>query len=193
MKLGFGVRLRARCRRTLATLATAGLLSGCAGPGRSDFEATLAADPSATAALGRWCARRQIATPPRITAAPIAGRPATEPADLRQLLGVPAEIPLGYRHVRLSCGKTGLSEAHNWYVPARLTAAMNAALATTDTPFGTVAAPLHFTRERLRSERGRGAGCPPGTILTHRARLRLPTGDALALVVECYTRANLKR
>jgi hypothetical protein len=40
-----------------------------------------------------------------------------------------------------------LSEAENWYVPARLTEAMNRALQTTTTPFGRVVAPLEPYRE----------------------------------------------
>lgn len=166
-------------------------LAACTTPHLAAFEQTLAADPSATAALGQWCAARAIAVPPRITAAPAPGANAPEPVDARALLGVTGTQPLGYRHVRLSCGGAVLSQAHNWYVPARLTPEMNAALATSDTPFGQVAAPLRFSRERLSATRGRGPGCPAGTVLTHRALLRLPDGRSLALVVECYTRANL--
>ena len=51
---------------------------------------------------------------------------------------------------------------------------------------------LNFRRERLDSTRGRTAPCPAGTILSHRALLRLQDGTPLALVVECYTRANLR-
>jgi hypothetical protein len=47
-----------------------------------------------------------------------------------------------YRHVRLRCGTRVLSEADNWYVPARLTPDMNRTLETTDAPFGRVVAPL---------------------------------------------------
>ena len=104
---------------------------------------------------------------------------------------MPADAQLGYRHVRLACGTNVLSEAHNWYVPGRLTPAMNAALAATTIPFGKVAAPLGFRRERLDSKRGARPECPRGTILSHRALLRLPDGRPLALLVECYTRANL--
>ncbi|MFM6832719.1 MAG: hypothetical protein ACKOVA_20640, partial [Novosphingobium sp.] len=93
--------------------------------------------------------------------------------------------------VRLTCGDTVLSVAHNWYVPARLTPEMNRTLETTDAPFGKVVAPLGFRRERLASRRGRMAECPEGTILSHRAVLRLLDGRAISLVVECYTRANL--
>jgi hypothetical protein len=118
-------------------------------------------------------------------------RPAT-PA-IRRLLGVTAGEALAYRHVRLTCGTRVLSVAHNWYVPGRVTPAMNHALAATDRPFGKVVALLRFTRERLASRRGAAAGCPKDTVLSHRALLRLPDGRPLSLVVECYTPANLAR
>jgi hypothetical protein len=165
-------------------------LGGCASPELPAFERTLAARDSATAALGEWCAARHLAEPARISASPVHDADAVAPADLRALLG--ADGPVGYRHVRLACGGVVLSEAHNWYVPGRLTSAMNATLAASDTPFGKVVAPLHFTREPLDSRRGRGPDCPVGTVLSHRALLRLPDGAPLALVVECYTSANLR-
>jgi hypothetical protein len=68
---------------------------------------------------------------------------------------------------------------------------MNAALRDGDIPFGKVAASLHFRREPLPTIAGRGENCPGGTISTHRARLVLPDGRALAFVIECYTAANL--
>lgn len=85
-----------------------------------------------------------------------------------------------------------MSEAWNWYVPARLPPAMNAVLENGDTPFGKVIAPLGFSRQRLASKRGAAAGCPPGTVMSHRAVLRLPDGKPVSLVTECYTRANLR-
>ncbi len=161
------------------------------------FERTLAAQDSATAALGKWCALRHLASPARITAAPVHDTDAPPPAKLRAYLGAGTDAPIGYRHVRLSCGAPPaptivLSEAHNWYLPRRLTAAMNATLATSDTPFGRVVAALHFTRQPLDSRRGRAPGCPAQTVLSHRALLRLADGQPLALVVECYTAANLQ-
>lgn len=178
--------------RALAAVAGAGLLAACANPVLPRFEATLTANDSATAALEQWCAARAIAMPARITASVVDGGPG-EPEDARALLGLGAGEPLGFRHVRLDCGGTVLSEAYNWYDPARLTAEMNATLATTRTPFGKVAAPLGFTRERLASVRGAKLGCPAGSVVSHRALLRLADGRGLALLVECYTRANLGR
>ena len=153
------------------------------------FEAALAAQPSATKALQQWCTHLTGAESEPILATSVVGQDAPAPHDLHSLLQTDA--PLGYRHVRLECSVGTLSEAHNWFVPARLTPEMNATLATTNTPFGKVVAPLHFTREPLASQRGRGPGCPTHTILTHRALLRLPDGTPLALVVECYSALNL--
>lgn len=109
-----------------------------------------------------------------------------EPADLRQALAIASSESVRLRHVRLTCGSVVLSEATNWYVPARLTPEMNAVLDSTTRPFGAVAAPLGFRRERLASLRGALPGCPPRTVLSHRARLILPDGRPLALLLECY-------
>lgn len=117
--------------------------------------------------------------------------PVPAPAAVRAALGVAGDTPLGFRHVRLACGRHVLSDARNWFVPARLTPAMVETLATTDTPFGTVVAPLRFTRERLAQRRGALPECPARTVLSHRAVLRRPDGAAISLVVECYTRATL--
>ncbi|MBS0255878.1 MAG: hypothetical protein JSS36_11905 [Proteobacteria bacterium] len=154
------------------------------------FEALLASHDSATRALAEWCAERHLAPEPRITARLVRGADLAPPPDLARLLGVRRGTRIGYRHVVLSCGSQPLSEAHNWYVPARLTPAMNRALDTSDTPFGLVAMPLGFRREALGRERA-VTSCPAGAVANHRARLLLPDGRPLALVVECYTAANL--
>ncbi|MDP9056474.1 MAG: hypothetical protein M3N34_03975 [Pseudomonadota bacterium] len=182
--------------RAITLITSLAMLSGCTISPLPAFEKTLAAQDSATAALGQWCAARHIAditaSSGRITASPVRNADAPPPADLRQLLDAGAGPAVGYRHVRLSCGGVVLSEAHNWYLPSRITPAMNDALATSDTPFGKIVAPLHFTRQALDSWRGRAPACPSDTVLSHRALLRLPDGRPLALVVECYTAANLR-
>ncbi|NBC35051.1 hypothetical protein GTZ99_00595 [Novosphingobium sp. FSY-8] len=147
------------------------------------LEAALNAQDSATAVLTARCASGAI------TATPVRGEDALPAPDLNDTLSMAETDEPGYRHVRLSCGGVVLSQAHNWYVPARLTPEMNAALATTDTPFGKVAAPLLFQRQRLNTQRGAAPGCPTDTVLSQRALLRLPDGRPLALVVECYTPA----
>lgn len=123
----------------------------------------------------------------------MADRAAREPASaaIRSALGVGPDEPVMFRHVQLLCGTAVLSDAKNWYVPSRLAPAMNAALETTETPFGTVVRPLGFRRERLASRRGRAAECPAGTVLSHKALLRLADERAISLVAECYTSANL--
>jgi len=178
------------------TLAVGSLaLSGCV-DARGErvldaFEANLAGHASATEALRVWCGQRGIAAADRITARFVRGADAPEPPGLRDALGVTTGEPIGYRHVRLTCGDIVLSQAHNWFVPARLTAEMNRRLAETDVPFGKVAGALGFTREPIASARHGDPACPTGAISTHRALLRLPDGRGLALVVECYTEANL--
>jgi len=179
--------------RAIAALMTLAMISACTTSPLPAFEQTLAAQDSATATLGQWCAARHLASPALITASPVRDVDAPPPGDLQQLLASDSEPTIGYRHVRLSCGPVVLSEAHNWYLPSRLTPAMNAALAASDTPFGKVVAPLHFTRQRLDPRRGRAPACPADTVLSHRALLRLPDGHPLALVMECYTAANLRQ
>jgi hypothetical protein len=163
----------------------------------SEFEGLLAANASATAALEQWCARRALAPTAQVRATLVGGGPDAGPADLRatlrQALGAGPDEPLSFRHVQLDCGGVVLSEAFNWYLPTRLAAGMNDLLETTRTPFGKVVAPLGYQRELIEARRGSAGGCPPGVILSHRAMLRLPDGRPLALLVECYTRANLGR
>lgn len=156
------------------------------------FEATLAVHDSATQALTEWCEARGIANPAQIVAHPVSGKPTAPPKGLRRLLGVGPREPLGYRHVELSCGNHVLSSAHNWYVPGRLTAEMNTALAATTVPFGKIAAPLSYRRVPLQILSRPPRGCPANTISAHRALLRLPDGRALAYVLECYSSDNLR-
>jgi hypothetical protein len=156
-----------------------------------DLADTLAAQESATAALTEWCAARRIAAPPVITARQVKAEIAAPSPAMRSLLAAGPDEPIRYRHVELRCGATVLSVAENWYVPARLTPGMNAALDNSDAPFGRVAAPLHFTRQRLESQRGQSENCPAGTILSNQALLKLPDDRPISAVTECYTAANL--
>lgn len=168
-------------------------LLGACSPGLNRLETTLAANDSATAALSEWCAVRKIAEPPQIRAVLDPAAPETPSAATLAALRVGPGDSIAFRHVRLMCGGQTLSDAKNWYVPARLTAAMNQTLETTQIPFGKVVSPLGFKRERLTAQRGRSAECPAGTVLSHSAVLRLADGRTISLVVECYTRANLNR
>lgn len=157
------------------------------------FEATLARHDSATLALEEWCAAQRIADPAVIRARNQAVPGQRASRVVRRLLDTGPGERVELRKVHLSCGEAVLSVAWNWYVPARLTPAMNAALHSTDTPFGKVVAPLRFRREPLSTVAGPAENCPAGTISTHRARLVLPDGRPLAYLIECYTAANLAK
>ena len=160
-------------------------------PSLDEFEARLAASPSATAVLEAWC-REHFDPAARVRASVISTSSSSPTAQIRGELAIGDADRLGYRRVSLQCSGRELSLAYNWYVPGRLTPEMNRALAESDHPFGRIAAPLAYTRERLKGARGTAEYCPSGTILTHRALLRLPNGKPLALVVECYTGAILQ-
>jgi hypothetical protein len=169
------------------------------------LNADLLAHDSATLTIERWCADHRLADPARIIAERVrdADKPAS--AEVRAALDVKPDEPLGYRRVRLKCGDHVLSEADNWYVPARLTAEMNHALETTDTPFGKAVAALHFRRHTLSADllwrplpKGWEMGAAPASneagalaipehVLEHRAVLSTPGGEPFSEVVETYT------
>jgi chorismate-pyruvate lyase len=104
---------------------------------------------SATLTLEHWCGSHHLADPVQVIAQRVTGvdKPAGE--EQRRLLQVDATEPVRYRRVQLTCGGVVLSQADNWYVPARLSHEMNAELDSSDTPFGKVVGPLHFQRHTL--------------------------------------------
>src|ERR1700742_3633698 len=116
------------------------------------LKAEILASPSATQTLTAYCARLHMADPPVIRALGDRGVDRKADSDVRRLLQVKPGEPVRYRRVRLSCGDQVLSDADNWYVPARLTAEMNSTLDRTDTSFGTVVKPLGFQRRTLGTE-----------------------------------------
>lgn len=169
------------------------------------LNADLLGHASATLTLERWCGSHGLASPPTVTAARV---PEAEvPADeaVRARLGVDAAEPVRHRHVRLSCGGHVVSEADNYYLPARLTPEMNRALDATDTAFGRAVAALHFLRRTEAAEllwrplpegwEGAEALPPPSPgglavpreVLRHRAVLVLPDGTPFSALVETYT------
>ena len=157
------------------------------------FARLLASHDSATRALHEWCRARGIADPAIIRVEHTGkGEEAAVPAaTLRTLLEIDEAEPLGYRHVRLLCGDITMSVAHNFYVPCRLTKAMNATLDMSDTPFGIAVEALRFTRERLDPVEGATPGCPGDTVLSQSALLRRTDRQPISLVIECYTPAIL--
>ena len=169
------------------------------------LNADLLSHDSASVTLERWCSAHQLASPARITAARVrnAEQPATE--IQRQRLRVTPTDEVRYRKVSLRCGTVVLSEADNWYVPARLTPQMNQLLEGSDTPFGLAVQSLHFQRRTISAEMlwqplppgwemsrpaasdDTGELCVPGQLLRHRALLTLPDGTPFSEVVETYT------
>jgi chorismate-pyruvate lyase len=169
------------------------------------LELALLTQDSATLVLEQWCnAHRLGPANARIVADrdPQAARPPT--AEQRRLLGVQEREPVRYRRVRLRCGTHVLSDAENWYVPGRLTPAMNAALDASDTPFGKVVQPLHFRRQTLSAKllwtpvpSGWDQGVAiddsakpievPAHVIENQGLLVTPDGVPFSLVVERYT------
>jgi chorismate-pyruvate lyase len=111
------------------------------------LNAQVLASRSATQTLEVWCRDHQLAKEPAITAELVRGAAKAPTAEQRQRLQVTPQAEVKYRRVQLRCGNRILSEADNWYVPDRLTAAMNRLLDTTRTPFGKVVQPLEPYRQ----------------------------------------------
>jgi hypothetical protein len=106
----------------------------------------LLASSSATLTLERWCAERGLATPPTVVADVVKGAAKIPTDEQLRRLDVRDRGDVAYRRVQLRCGTRVLSEADNWYVPARLTPDMNRLLSETETPFGKVVAALEPSR-----------------------------------------------
>ncbi len=110
------------------------------------------ASSSATRSLQDWCRAHALAEPPQIVARPIPASDAPADARIRRDLQVGAAETIRNRRVELRCGERVLAVAENWYVPARLTAAMNRTLETTQQPFGMVVQPLSPHRQTLAAK-----------------------------------------
>lgn len=159
---------------------------------------------SATATLEAWCAAHRMAPAPRVVARRAPGEKPASP-EVRAALQVGAGEAVRYRRVQLVCGERVLSEADNWYVPARLTPEMNRTLDETDTPFGRAVAALNYRRRNTSAqllfqpppagrdespglpESGGGALAIPPFVLEHRATLFDAAGVPFSTVVESYT------
>ena len=152
---------------------------------------------SATAVLEAWCAERGLSDDPRLTAERLPGpdKPLVPEQRLRLQIGVDEVVR--YRRVRLACGTYVLSEADNWYVPARLTSEMNRALETTRMPFGRVVHPLMPSRRNLSATQiwTRTAAQPSQDEPLFAITAVLSTGNGVPFceVAEVYTGAVLAR
>lgn len=169
------------------------------------LNAELLSHPSATLTLERWCGEHHLAPEAKIIAERVQGEDKPLPPEARNQLQIGPDEAVRYRRVQLACGQHVLSEAGNWYVPSRLTEAMNHELDTTDTPFGKVVQPLHFRRQTLSAEllwsplpQGwENAASLPGStnaalvmphhLLEHRAVLFDQSNRPFSLVIESYT------
>jgi hypothetical protein len=156
-------------------------------PQLAAFEAQLEANPSATAVLQSWCdAHARPGT--RIVARQVQPAPVPPPAEARQALAIKPGEAVRYRRVQLMCGGRVLSNADNWYLPGKLTDAMNHTLDRSQTPFGRAVAALHFSRRNLET-----VYLPPGDqdVLRHSALLTTEKGEKFSFVVETYTKEIL--
>jgi len=177
------------------------------------LNAELLAAHSATLILDKWCRDHKLAPEAHIAARRIAIGPQPLSDEQRKILRITPKDTVQYRRVALHCGDVVLSEAENWYVPDRLTPAMNTILETTDTAFGRVVQPLSPQRRTLSSRilwhplpegwemeepaspasDGDADGRPatpliiPEHLLEHRAVLTTEEGEPFSLVVETYT------
>lgn len=143
---------------------------------------------SATAVLEAWCSEREW------PGASLLAR--CVPGSDRPLLGErPFDLTPGesvsHRRVRLSWGEHALSEADNWYVPARLTPEMNRLLASTQEPFGRVVHPLAPTRRNgaVRMLWSGGALKAGDGLFALSAVLSMPDGLPFCEVHETYLAA----
>mgnify|MGYP001161936035 CR=1 FL=1 len=167
------------------------------------LNADLLSHDSATGVLQALCDRRDDGAP-RIRARRVTvADDAAATSKARAELGAAPDAAIVHRRVELMCGAAVLSRADNWYLPGRLTPDMNAALTTTETPFGVVVRPLGFQRRTLSARLlyqplpvgwdARPAATnltparPPDDVLQHRAVLQTPDGVRFSLVVETYT------
>jgi chorismate-pyruvate lyase len=214
------------CALTALTLIDVAPVGGEAKPAAlwtNDFTARLAAlalletlnaellsHDSATLTLDRWCDAHRLASPAKVVAVRDKETTKAPTAEQRRALGVTDSEPIRYRRVKLVCGTQVLSEADNWYVPARLTAEMNRQLETSDIAFGRAVQALRFQRRTLSAKRlwsplpdgweMTPAALPdagsrwlkvPHAVLEHRAVLVLPDGTPISQVVETYTEGVL--
>jgi hypothetical protein len=150
------------------------------------FEAQLEAHPSATAVLQDWCDAHAPGS--RIIARQPQSAFLSPPEAARRALAITPGERVRYRRVQLICAGRVLSNADNWYLPGKLTQAMNAILDNTQTPFGVAVAALNFSRRNLETRY-----LPRGgeSVLSHSAVLATAKGEPFSFVVETYTKAIL--
>lgn len=154
----------------------------------------LVAGPTVTRALRDWCGGRGLSDGRiNVELLPQSGRVPPDAEALRWLRLEGIETAT-HRRVRIFCDDLEIAEADNWYVPQRLTHAMNTLLETTDIPFGTVVEPLRPWRRTVGAvlpESGTGAlaPAPDMTVLEHRAVMADHADRPLCVVHERFEAA----
>ncbi len=166
---------------------------------------TLLTSNSATKTLEDWCAGHHMAADPTLHAHLLRDVQKPIPAAERQRLEIGPNEPVIYRRVELACGDHILSRADNWYVPDRLTPAMDRALMTSDVPFGRAVRNLHPWRATFAvvtlwhplPKRWKVASRPadrpdadlaiPPLLFEHRAVVYASDGKPISEVDESYT------
>ena len=166
----------------------------------AQLQQQLMSQPSATLVLAHWCAAYHLAAAPQIVARLVTGPPKPPAANVRRNLALKPGEAIGYRRVQLLCGGRILSDADNWYVPDRLTPAMNQLLEHSDTPFGLAVRSLHFKRRTLSSATlwvlptpaaPGGLMAVPDHLLRNEGLLIASGGLPISQVIENYTAAIL--
>ena len=177
-----------RAHATSAGMANGYVSAPAEGP--LALHAELLRHDSATQALEHWCHLHGAAAGARVVALRVRSVEVQPSALQRCRLRAAKGEVVRHRRVRLLCGALYLAEADNWYLPHRLTPAMNWLLDWTDTPFGRAVQGLRFRRRLLAADLlgPPAAGSGPGPVLRHRALLVGADGLPLAEVVESYTR-----
>jgi chorismate-pyruvate lyase len=149
------------------------------------LNAEILAGSSATRTLEAWCGEHRMADDPKIVAIRVPAARKEPTAEQLQRLDVRDAAEVQYRRVELRCGAHVLSEADNWYVPARLTPEMNDLLTTTDTPFGKAVQPLQPYRRTIAVTM-LWLPLPRGWELQRRPRIRSRARRTLLLPKEVF-------
>ena len=95
----------------------------------------LIAGATATQTLLAWCEEHGLSDGPITVDVRQRFSPAVVPDDVLPALDLDPGETIHYRQVRLMRGTLPLATAENWFVPQRLTAAMNEALTETEHSF----------------------------------------------------------
>jgi hypothetical protein len=166
---------------------------------------TLLAAKSATKTLEDWCAAHHMAADATLHAHLLRDVQKPIPTADRQRLEIGPDEPVIYRRVELICGDHILSRADNWYVPGRLTPAIDSALVTTDIPFGRAVQNLHPRRQTFAvmilwhplpegwemspppAEHPDAELAIPPVLFEHRALVYAADGKPISEVDESYT------